>query len=138
MEGRDITIGQYGVGVGWNSIVEDAIDRLNPFNVEITCIKEKFGSLRIYTSRMPEPVLDILGKASDLSIETCEECGKPGKRRASGWIKTFCDDHSSDPILLTWAVVNRKTDKLEERFESREDISEEYWDESMFYTFRTF
>lgn len=35
---------------------------------------------------------DAITKAEEKSYETCEWCGKPGKRRGRGWIRTLCDE----------------------------------------------
>jgi hypothetical protein len=34
--------------------------------------------------------------AESWAAHSCEECGKPGKSRKSGWIKTLCDEHEEE------------------------------------------
>lgn len=35
---------------------------------------------------------DIIEEAEGKSYETCEWCGKPGKKRNHGWVRTLCDE----------------------------------------------
>lgn len=81
------------VGPGWHSIVRPLIERCRKEGISIAQIKEKFGGLRFYVHSAPADFLDAIDAAEALSISTCEECGKPGKRRPGGWIKTLCDEH---------------------------------------------
>ena len=63
-------------------------------------IKEKFGGLRIYLGGMKaglfEDVHNIVSNAEDESYTICEVCGKPGKPRQGGWIKTLCDECATE------------------------------------------
>jgi ribosomal protein L37E len=57
-------------------------------------IKEKFGTLRYYTS-MPNvdgasDIQSTIGKAEDKSATTCERCGEPGHTFFTGWAHTYC------------------------------------------------
>jgi hypothetical protein len=46
-----------------------------------------------------EKVEDILSYAELTSLETCERCGVPGRRRPGGWIKTLCDKCWADKTI---------------------------------------
>ena len=63
-------------------------------------VKEKFGGLRFYLSLRdgkevdPKDVAAINGMVSfaeNFSLRICEDCGNPGSKRPSGWIRTLCD-----------------------------------------------
>ena len=55
-------------------------------------IKEKYGSLRAYTTGAPEEVHNIINKYEALSQRTCVECGKPATKISQGWICPYCDE----------------------------------------------
>lgn len=54
-------------------------------------VKEKFGTLRYYCNGS-DNVDRLINLAEILSAMTCENCGKYGKIRQGGWIRTLCDD----------------------------------------------
>jgi hypothetical protein len=60
---------------------------------EITQIKEKYGSLRIYTNFTNDDIEALIEKYEALSLKTCEECGEKGSPRniIKGWIRTLCN-----------------------------------------------
>ena len=64
--------------------------------VVITQIKEKFGGLRFYYDGGDDRVFGMVTMAESWADHTCEECGKPGKARHTGWIKTLCDEHAAE------------------------------------------
>jgi len=59
----------------------------------IVQIKEKFGGLRLYTNRITHDQDLAVGFAEAMSNRVCEVCGRPGKHRQGGWVKTLCDEH---------------------------------------------
>lgn len=61
---------------------------------EVVQVKEKFGGLRFYTDWSTDTVFDLIQEAEDKSYTICEICGKEGKVRPGGWIKTLCDEHA--------------------------------------------
>jgi hypothetical protein len=83
------------VGEGWFGILKNIIKEsiAAGWDKKIHQSKEKYGGLRFYTGNAPEEVHSIIKKYCSLSNITCEECGKPGKSRDGGWIKTLCDTH---------------------------------------------
>lgn len=59
--------------------------------LEFTQIKEKFGTLRVYTSGGDEYCQGAIDFACSMSSRICENCGKPAKSsRPGGWIRTVC------------------------------------------------
>jgi len=85
---------------GWASIIEGCIrlvDRhssLTKKGIKIKQIKEKFGRLRIYSSRNDDYTFGVAEMAEYLSELTCETCGERGELRTNRrWVKTLCDGH---------------------------------------------
>ena len=56
-------------------------------------IKEKFGTLRFYTTGGDGYIHGAIQMADTMSEHICEECGNVGKRRPGSWIRTLCDQH---------------------------------------------
>lgn len=101
-------IGYEAVGPGWKPLLEELDRRFQQVvgekhsEIRILQIKEKFGTLRVYTdlSAFDEKTRSLLHIAITeveiKSAETCEECGQPGypkNRHQYGWIKTLCEEH---------------------------------------------
>ena len=61
--------------------------------VVVLQIKEKFGGLRFYYTGGDDYIRGLVSMAEAWAAKSCEECGAPGARRSSGWIKTLCDTH---------------------------------------------
>ena len=84
-------------GDGWFPIVDQLsaditeLDKQGGPPTIAVQVKEKFGGLRFYIEGGTDAVIDVIDKAEDLSLETCEVCGEPGKQRGRGWIYTMCD-----------------------------------------------
>ena len=81
-------------GSGWFKILDKLsaqITKVCP-TAEATTVKEKLGSLRVYLTKEPKAVHELIQKAADESYRTCEECGKPGVAKADsfGWISVLC------------------------------------------------
>jgi hypothetical protein len=56
-------------------------------------VKEKFGTLRFYTTSIDERQNAAIAFAESLSGHICEVCGDRGRRRSTGWIQTLCNTH---------------------------------------------
>lgn len=58
------------------------------------CIKEKYGTLRIYYDGVPASIADEVdewcSKYEALSEKFCVHCGKPATRMTKGWILFVC------------------------------------------------
>lgn len=59
-------------------------------------VKEKFGGLRFYMRGGDETIHAYARFAESMSVNICEECGAPGTRRNTGWIRTLCDEHAGE------------------------------------------
>ena len=81
------------VGEGWRPLLTklaEDITKIDP-NVEISQIKEKFGTLRFYISYGSEEVFQLIEKAETESGYICETCGtKEGVTTEGGWLLTLC------------------------------------------------
>lgn len=92
--------GLYGFecGDGWYTLLSDLGRALDGIPVKAVQVKEKFGTLRCYTSTgesdLPEHTHAFIdaavAEAERASGVTCEDCGAPGERVAGGWIRTLC------------------------------------------------
>lgn len=95
---------QSNVGPGWAPLVTQAYAFCQKRGIIITDIKEKYGTLRIYTDYYDEDVENMLIDLDRMSAHICEKCGKPGKTRPTGWIKTLCFRHYiGSRILRQWS-----------------------------------
>jgi len=90
--------------LGWFKIIEQLVqkvDALNlPSSIFFTQIKEKFGTLRSYTSYHTEELGQLITEAEQKSAVTCEVCGEPGRTRNLVWIATLCDTHIGPELEL--------------------------------------
>ena len=60
-----------------------------PFRVQQ--VKEKFGSLCVYTNFSDDTIRDLIRKAEKEVSSICETCGKPGKLvNDKGWYTVAC------------------------------------------------
>lgn len=97
------------VDPGWYTLVHSLCKRIDDYlgykskidpnagYIHICQIKEKFGCLRFYYddySNYKDYISGMVDFAESLSYNICETCGKPGKLRKGGWLKTFCDEHA--------------------------------------------
>jgi hypothetical protein len=87
----------FPVGEGWRPIVEKLVDDIMAISpqIEITQIKEKFGTLCFYIGGVEHKLADKIYKLIELaeleSGVTCERCGTKDKVTTKGsWILTLC------------------------------------------------
>lgn len=106
--------GGFAVGPGWWPILESLCHQINSHvewkqnqkekygrgegcdDVVVEQIKEKFGGLRFYYSGGDDVVDGMVRMAESWAGRSCEQCGKPGKSRQGGWIRTLCDEHEAE------------------------------------------
>jgi len=88
------------LGKGWEPILSQLYDDLVALGWDrhLYQYKEKFGGLRFYIGHGTTPIFERISCAEELSMRTCMECGKPGKRRGNGWILCLCDEHSNEEL----------------------------------------
>jgi hypothetical protein len=89
---------------GWYDVISEMLEEINEVferdNIEdlsVFQIKEKFGGLRVYLENAPRELHNIVSKAEDRALETCELCGQKGSiDQKASWIRTLCEDHKSN------------------------------------------
>ena len=69
----------------------DNLRESHPLAVQV---KEKFGGLRFYANNLTEDQHKYVSFAESVASRTCEVCGKRGKLRAGGWLRTLCGEHT--------------------------------------------
>jgi hypothetical protein len=73
-------------------------------------VKEKYGGLRFYMTCGNDEVYNLIKRAEELSYETCEQCGDPGREREGNyWINTLCDNCNEN-----WEEICKKRWETEE------------------------
>ena len=103
--------GGFAIDKGWWPIIETLcsnIQRHTDFwnknherfpvveQVVVVQVKEKFGGLRFYYDGGDDQIRGMVTMAESWADSVCEECGKPGKLRGGGWMKTLCDEHDAE------------------------------------------
>jgi hypothetical protein len=63
--------------------------------VVVEQVKEKFGSLSFYYTGGDNTIDGMVRMAESMSEVSCEECGAPGKRNHSGWLRVRCAAHNN-------------------------------------------
>ncbi len=112
----------FEVGDGWEPLLREAASKLEPLFKEAIAkdpegysfgyyrtsqIKEKFGTLRWYTSGTSDEMNAIITIAEEKSHITCEQCGKPGQSRGTFWYYTACLDHTEVEDLDSLEIVEK-------------------------------
>ncbi len=98
----------FSIDQGWWSIIQSLcsniqnhIDSVNsnkekPPIVEqvvVTQIKQKFGYLRFYYNGGDDRIFGMVSMAESWANAVCEECGAPGTKKTTGYIKNLCHKH---------------------------------------------
>ena len=91
-------------GDGWEPLIRRLCEQLEAIRMASGLVsvadqvKEKYGTLRFYVhfgGEADKPWADIAWACADAAVRrsgsTCEECGKYGTLRDTGWIYTRCD-----------------------------------------------
>lgn len=89
---------EFSCGGGWLSILEDLFEKIanevkkaNLVGFKIVQVKEKFGDLVVCPQKGNEVIDSLIKAASIKASRTCEECGKPGRKREfNEWYSTQC------------------------------------------------
>lgn len=96
--GSDIR--RYGIACnpGWNAILDELFAALakDTTPVKVLQVKEKFGGLRCYIDGGSSAAREAILHAEKRALETCEDCGAPGKARSLKWLRTLCDTHYAE------------------------------------------
>lgn len=93
--------GSLAVGEGWYPLLwelHEILEPLVPDLFRVEQVKEKFGGLRFYISydaecsgEVDQAMYRAIDWAEQRSYTICESCGRDGKLRKGGWLKTLCD-----------------------------------------------
>lgn len=89
---------RFECGDGWISILENLFAKLDEevkkaslTSFLVVQVKEKFGDLVVYVEEGNDAVDALIAAASKKAAVTCEECGKPGRKRdVNEWYRTQC------------------------------------------------
>ena len=79
---------------GWYDLLDEMMAKISALHIDgfvFEQIKEKFGTLRVYSSGSTPEIDKIIDEAEARSGKTCEVCGKPGSVRGRSWLKCVCD-----------------------------------------------
>lgn len=76
-----------------SKMYKSRIERLNGFpkSINITQIKEKYGTLRFYIDSVDPEIDAAIDFAESISEVTCELCGRPGKINEGAWLSVRCE-----------------------------------------------
>jgi hypothetical protein len=88
-KGIQLNDAKRSVGKGWGGILE-RLYKCIPKTTVVTCVKEKFGSLRFYIAGGSDKTHDLIMEAEIESETTCELCGAPGYIYTEGWHVCRC------------------------------------------------
>lgn len=78
---------------GWYSLIDTACSLIQHSDVIAKQVKEKFGTLRFYTSGGGSFENGVIWAAEALSGTLCEKCGAPGYLVRESWVRTLCEAH---------------------------------------------
>lgn len=83
--------GWYGIIRGLCKVISWHIKHSEkPINFKFTQVKEKFGTLRVYTMGSDDYIDGCIDMAEKMSAVTCEVTGNPGEMcRKGGWYRTL-------------------------------------------------
>jgi hypothetical protein len=84
---------EFSIGQGWYPLMYDLLQALVDlgWSGTITQVKEKFGSLRFYATRLTETMDAVVNRTENQSSTTCELCGVAGSIHViRGWLITLC------------------------------------------------
>lgn len=115
------------------------LEEKNQLEIYVDDVKEKFGGLRFYYhlhcdeelspedgpehnrisdwERYQSMIDGVIWFGTSLSYKTCMVCGKPGKLRKDGWMRTLCDECFSAPSLEQNIYSGSKSNQNERKEE---------------------
>ncbi len=115
---------QEQVGKGWHGLLYE-LYMLRQFypSVKVAQVKEKFGDLRFYVDGATEEWYNKATPIIDRSMNTCEECGRPGKIRPTGWVMTLCSRHYLRMLLFNKYVRRNKVRQIKSTLRRRQNAN---------------
>ncbi len=89
---------KFECGNGWMPILEnlflkmdEEVEKSNLTGCKVVRIREKFGDLMVSVNSGNDAIDALIRAASKEAAETCEDCGKQGKKREfNEWFRTQC------------------------------------------------
>lgn len=89
-------------GPGWRPIIVEFLRFAEGPGFVLLSAGEKWGALHLrYSCDDPKEIAAFERQAMEQSLRTCEYCGRPAELKRSGWWKTVCLLHSSQPDRLS-------------------------------------
>ena len=91
--------------IDWRNSTRERLLQDNPHKIKIPDevqqvvadqVKEKFGTLRFYTTGGDDVTRGMERMAESMSAVICEDCGNKGEWRRGGWFRTLCDQHAKE------------------------------------------
>jgi len=126
---------QLQISEGWYPLVINLIKELyeNGWDKRVTCIKEKYASLRFYTDhRYGDTIYNIIEHYEKKSEHVCETCGERGEiRYQSSWHYVACRKHYLED--LGKIAVEASGFRLDENFYPWSDVTEAYFEDLDYY-----
>ena len=93
---------------GWFKLLEPIFDYIKEYNkdkddehkIQITQIKEKWGTLRVYVNFGTDELFKLIDEAEDKSETVCEFCGSEENVGTvlTGWFRTICEKCVKDCV----------------------------------------
>ena len=93
-------------GDGWFTLIDRLCQNIQAYidqnphkqvpQVVVDQVKEKYGTLRFYTTGGDDLTRGMIWFAESMSGKICETCGHPGKVRTGGWFRALCDEHATN------------------------------------------
>lgn len=90
------------VSEGWNQLIrqlcEDIMKCNGSENLVAEQVKSKYGKLRFYYIGGTQEISELVRRAEDESLNTCEICGSKDKVTTNGksWVSTLCEKCRND------------------------------------------
>lgn len=115
-------VGQHELPEGWLRLFLLYCKAIRPLLVDsnqiekfrFSQVKEKYGSMRLYSFCYPEEMRDVEWLYSGYSEFVCQRCGRMAKMSTIGWIEQLCLDcyGSLKDNRTAEAVVKHRTMKI--------------------------
>lgn len=111
-DGYDREMAKRSVGPGWHFLLDTLFDHIeqmardNSTQITVSQVKEKWGTLRIYSHSAGQFAGEDFAFVSALehvSSRFCEDCAQPtlGVLREGSWLRTLCDRHAEGRPAVT-------------------------------------
>lgn len=105
--------GWYGIIRSMCSVISRHVEHSKePIDFKFAQVKEKFGTLRVYSYGADDFINGVIRMAENMSAVTCEVTGNPGQMcRKGNWLRTLSRDQAAKD---GYVVCSDEADKNEE------------------------